>query len=370
LVELLVVIAIIAVLIGLLLPAVQAARESARRSSCRNNLKQIGIAVLQYESSRGRLPPGAVSVNHQLSTRENPISAFGRWGATTMLILPFLDQQPLYEKYNFAQTRTLQNGDRGGADLDSQPAAPGVRIRDVRIPTYICPSDRGQTTNADGIPRATQAPTNYVASAGSRNLSSVGHQGDPDVPNSACPCSNAWTTYYTAITPRPSPSQLNASGPFHHHSFAGNSPLLASPTRMPELGFPLATIVDGVSNTICFGEVRPDCSTHVNSGWGITGNGCGIVSTQIPINVDSCTPEYGAGRNGRGSGDNCHMRCNHVTSLGFKSMHRGGAHFLLCDGSTHFIGEDIDHLTFQALGGKADRGRIGKFTQTVMPVLP
>src|SRR4051812_40453631 len=94
LIELLVVIAIIAVLIALLLPAVQAAREAARRSQCVNNLKQMGLAIMNYESSNGSLPPvgsttptgvGASFQNQSLKTR----------------ILPFMEQQPLYNTINY-----------------------------------------------------------------------------------------------------------------------------------------------------------------------------------------------------------------------------------------------------------------------------
>src|SRR5579871_903720 len=86
LIELLVVIAIIAVLIALLLPAVQAAREAARRAQCINNLKQIGLAMHNYESSNGSLPPGVKQ------------SAYGTW---IVFILPYLEGNPLYNAWNF-----------------------------------------------------------------------------------------------------------------------------------------------------------------------------------------------------------------------------------------------------------------------------
>src|ERR1700743_2208238 len=88
LIELLVVIAIIAVLIALLLPAVQAAREAARRSQCTNNLKQLGLAVHNYESTNGALPPGVVY--------PSPVDNWG-WGPSGMLsLLPFLEQSALW----------------------------------------------------------------------------------------------------------------------------------------------------------------------------------------------------------------------------------------------------------------------------------
>src|SRR5437773_558439 len=96
LVELLVVIAIIGVLVALLLPAVQSARESARRMSCMNNLKQIGLALHNHHDAFGTFPPGGVTNGTCCGTQS---------GATwTIYILPFIEQQMLYDKYDFTQT--------------------------------------------------------------------------------------------------------------------------------------------------------------------------------------------------------------------------------------------------------------------------
>lgn len=118
LIELLVVIAIIAVLIALLLPAVQQAREAARRTQCRNNLKQIGLALHNYESSNGCLPPGYVA--GAVATTTTP-----GWGWTSM-ILPQLDQAPLFNAINFS--------------LPIENAANAMAAR-TALTAMICPSD-------------------------------------------------------------------------------------------------------------------------------------------------------------------------------------------------------------------------------------
>ena len=123
LIELLVVIAIIAVLIALLLPAVQQAREAARRSACKNNLKQIGLAIHNYHDTNLAFPPGRIN-----SAGANINNA--GWG---IMILPYIEQRPLYNDFDFA--------------LDSTPAAvppvagayPGNNY--INLPIFRCPSD-------------------------------------------------------------------------------------------------------------------------------------------------------------------------------------------------------------------------------------
>ncbi len=100
LIELLVVIAIIAILIALLLPAVQQAREAARRSSCKNNMKQLGIALHNYHDTFGMLPPGALYY-HRLTSSSNGENC-GEYGPSwKVMILPQMDQAPLYKQFNF-----------------------------------------------------------------------------------------------------------------------------------------------------------------------------------------------------------------------------------------------------------------------------
>jgi prepilin-type N-terminal cleavage/methylation domain-containing protein len=120
LIELLVVIAIIAILVALLLPAVQQAREAARRSSCRNNIKQIGLAIFNYESALNRLPPTAVVLGRPNNTLET--SYFGAFGR----ILPYLEQGTTYN---------MMNASADYGDMNNEPATA------QSIPLFICPSD-------------------------------------------------------------------------------------------------------------------------------------------------------------------------------------------------------------------------------------
>ena len=155
LIELLVVIAIIGVLIGLILPAVQAAREAARRMQCSNNLKQIGLALHNYESSQGVFPPGYVSavVNNQ------DVGAGWAWGS---MILPQMEQSNLVNAINFS----LSVADPANSTLDL-----------VRVANYLCPSDSTKAlvpvrdaTNTNTVD--TVSGSNYVGVFG------VGEIGD------------------------------------------------------------------------------------------------------------------------------------------------------------------------------------------------
>jgi prepilin-type N-terminal cleavage/methylation domain-containing protein/prepilin-type processing-associated H-X9-DG protein len=145
LVELLVVIAIIGILIALLLPAVQAAREAARRMQCSNNLKQIGLALHNYENTHSALPPGLIG---------SP--ATGGWpGHTTqVLLLAFLEQTTLQAKYDFT-TRALYQPNK---DVISEVVA-----------GYSCPSDGNSGQPTTGIPQG-YARSNYVVCFGSDTM--------------------------------------------------------------------------------------------------------------------------------------------------------------------------------------------------------
>ncbi len=150
LIELLVVIAIIAVLVSLLLPAVQQAREAARRSQCKNNLKQIGLALMNYESSVGRFPPasnvpwgkkGGGDCHMEYSTAGPTGGLFGpNWA---IAILPYIDQQNLYN-VNQPNLQTYPGVFVGVPTNTAPPGANGLTWRltivDQTVPGYVCPT--------------------------------------------------------------------------------------------------------------------------------------------------------------------------------------------------------------------------------------
>ncbi|MBW3539734.1 MAG: DUF1559 domain-containing protein [Planctomycetes bacterium] len=134
LIELLVVIAIIAILIALLLPAVQQAREAARRSACKNNMKQFGLALFNYEETHGQFPPSAINPGTTQSGSFVPTGGIRNFTGYLML-LPQLDQAPLYKQIDFNRA-TGQADWRGRGGGGFQAA-----LDNVRIPVQQCPSD-------------------------------------------------------------------------------------------------------------------------------------------------------------------------------------------------------------------------------------
>ncbi|MFM7244650.1 MAG: DUF1559 domain-containing protein [Planctomycetaceae bacterium] len=367
-VELLVVIGIIAVLIGLLLPAVQAAREASRRVSCASNLRQICLATHAYTDARQRLPPGGAYGSHPDSTHDQPLGPPVLLGSTTIYLLPFLEHGHLFDAYDFDRTTTTSG--ETGVRLDDQRMdgsyTGAAYIRRSRIPVYVCPSETdGPVNTATLAADATRGALTYAASSGSRNMGALGNTS-----KTPCPCANRWNNVYFTPATGTDPN-YRVSGPFLRFTPVVGTPAGRRLGDIVRMATRPRDVMDGASVTIYFGEVRPGCSGHVNAGWGATNNGCGTVSTQIPINADSCG---GFANPVRGTGDNCHLPCNWVTELGFKSRHADGAWFAMGDGRTVFLRDTIDHWVYQALGGKADGGRVGPSNATgrsgIQPTVP
>lgn len=319
LVELLVVIAIIGILVALLLPAVQAAREAARRSTCTNNLKQLGLAVQMFSDANKTYPAGSYWYDADTSCIPGT-TCKDRRGTLQVHILPYMEQQALYDRFDFSKP------------TDDQLMPDGSPIGSVEIATFKCPSSEHPTLAVGALPESNSLfeslkMTNYGASRGNTK----------QITNPACSCST-WNSFNGAIG-----NEAVAYPDFN-------------PLLWPEYGGPFSRgwngaetsakqITDGLSNTIFLGEVRPECSHNFARGWSNSNAGQGVVSTIIPINYDSCSQDHP---------DRCRQWCNFSTELGFKSAHPGGAYFSMGDASVPFINETIDIFTYNRLGGKAD----------------
>ncbi len=183
LIELLVVIAIIGILMGLLMPAVQSIREAARRTECLNNIRQVGLAMHNYESSLRRLPPGWRDDNFDPAVpagNGDVVDLGNRYGWAT-LILPFIEQNQLYKTYELNLYWDNDTLDLSGNVDDDASAV---------VTLYTCPSDSMPDINpnypagsvdSNGIPYGPLAKMNYAAALGSaafklRNLDGSSHK--------------------------------------------------------------------------------------------------------------------------------------------------------------------------------------------------
>jgi len=311
LVELLVVIAIIGVLVGLLLPAVQEAREAARRMQCTNNLKQIGLAMHSFHSTHKVLPGG--------SSIFPPGRPEGRkfW---SVAILPFIEAQNIYDQIDFS----VSFGHLNNEQIVTRGIAP-----------YVCPSDPA-SSNPVLVGRFTGDI--YGSTGPSRALgmwypASIG----PTEPDGCDLC--------------PADMQMASVGSSSNWCCKGNNWGTIAGNGFPAgssvgmfgryaKGVRFAQVTDGLSNTIMNGETLPGHSIF-NTTY-TPGNGVGY--TTVPINT--MIQDFG-------------MVVDWWLTGGFKSLHPGGAHFLLGDGSVHFLNESIDHQLYSALGTRAGVDLIG-----------
>ncbi len=317
LVELLVVIAIIGILVGLLLPAVQAAREAARRMQCSNNLKQIGLGLLNYESTYKSFPmawwldvPGGT----------NLAAANGNvWG---FAILPFLEQTNLYNQFNQRYPAMNELGPIAQAN---------VAVIDTPIGFYNCPSapkdatDRYQGDASEaGLPVTwSAAPSDYIATTGVRGVfSNIAYAG-------------------------------NGGGDRHGALQVGG---LYGSSRGGKIG----AMTDGTSNTFLIGERTGGSQIYVGTtaaqalsallvetnggGWGDLLNGENWISGGLF--AGSYDPSNPAAYLQEGP---CGINCTNIRGRSFHCFHTGGAHFALGDGSVQFLSETTDAFVIAAM---------------------
>jgi len=315
LIELLVVIAIIAVLVALLLPAVQQAREAARRSSCKNNLKQIALAMHNYHEQNNSFP-FAANAGDDGNFRQALTWRFD--------VLPQMDLQPIFNL--MSQFSRLDTG-TGGAWISGA----AVQYQTQIIPTYICPSN-----NTDTIMSGNQ----------------VG--GDCTVPSTCAVANYAMSAGTCAVWPPGSPTPMDLAGfptvGGDQYCSSSKGDGIASIAGVPYLlCLNIKSITDGSSSTLLLGEY-----THNNG-----------AQTSDPMTAGS---NYTGWLSQWGSVSSVCHGINYVPRSGWQSgiqwgsRHAGGAQFALCDGSVRFLNQNIGWGILRAIatraGGVSSRPRL------------
>ena len=299
LVELLVVIAIIAMLVTLLLPAVQAAREAARRTQCLNNLRQAGLAILNYESARGTLPAGSYIDAPCCSN----LKTFSGW---TVEILPFMENTQLKNLYDPA------------ISVGSDEA---TVFRQTRIEEYVCPSDQE--------PRLLQPQSGPEAGWGgdkSRVWMMSSYRGNAGRSNGA-------TTWYLAEDLEQSPRSWR--GPLHFVPVKGTEDKFRFFLREESI----QKIADGMSKTMLLGE-QTNIVEERRSFWAHTfGN---YILSQATDQSRIFLNDYNECRAIAGTGG------ARPCMAGWFSYHVGGMNTINCDGSGTYTTFNVDLAVFNA----------------------
>ncbi|QGQ23513.1 DUF1559 domain-containing protein [Gimesia benthica] len=303
LIELLVVIAIIAILIALLLPAVQQAREAARRSTCKNNLKQIGLALHNYHDTHRTFPQMEVE-SRRTAADDIPTESYLAWST---MILPFMDQTPLYNKINMDAPWRLPTG---GNPLQ-------LAIAKTVLPAFNCPSDPMEGINSN------------IGSWGKSNYPAIHSPCDINPANGRGRCySSAW----------------------NHHTAKR-----------------LRDITDGASNTILIGERTTEgrhsgalwigAHSYVHATAGNIGNWPYHTALMRTWQGATATPTPSTIYLINGINQNDGL----AYAWSLSSSHEGGCHFVLGDGSVRFVSENTDGNTLVYLAAINDKNVLGEW---------
>ncbi len=329
LVELLVVIAIIGILVALLLPAIQAAREAARRMSCQNNMKNLGLACLNYESARRVMPPSGQVMS---KASYNGMS----WN---VLVLPYVEQGSLDQNIAQKIKQIEQNGGQAGGYALGD-------INDLRMDLFLCPSD----TDVKAKFRDGGSSSSYAAVAGSYiGRIRVGTGTQPNC-NSGEDC----------VGPRGGQCDaINIDG-----------------MMFPGSEVSMGQVTDGTSNTMLLGErwyqlriwtagvfhnsPPPRGTTAQYPPTGFTpqkacSSAAKNLDEQYPLNANLDVVGYyishdnSTDRPTKTPGAPTGMLFNNFP---YGSFHPGGANFVYADGSVHFLDDNIDMGAYLALGSR------------------
>jgi prepilin-type N-terminal cleavage/methylation domain-containing protein/prepilin-type processing-associated H-X9-DG protein len=342
LVELLVVIAIIGVLVALLLPAVQAAREAARRAQCKNNLKQIGLAVLNHEQSAKVFPTGGIhpwpDIVHY-SAGGRPFGPKKQGLSWAFQILPYLEQGSVH-----GLTTTLQ-------------------MRNSPITIYFCPSRRPPSKS----PRTNAWLMDYAGLTAVQSRAELGDAVWNTIETSGCKTAYGFwgvKTYTNDHSPRPA-TQLGAMYTGFYGVLTRSSYFyLVTASQAFDMGYPppstIASIEDGSSDTIMVTEKRmrtDKMELELNSddrgwsdGWDLDTMRCGVCQPQpdgpLPLLVDpGYLPEEPEEQ-------------SVADSITAGSAHAGGLNVLFADGSVHGFSYDVTIEMWNRLANKADGGLV------------
>jgi prepilin-type N-terminal cleavage/methylation domain-containing protein/prepilin-type processing-associated H-X9-DG protein len=313
LIELLVVIAIIAVLVALLLPAVQQAREAARRTQCKGNLKQIGLALQNYHEVAKTFPYGWMADFNNLNSNT--------WG---LMILPQLDQSPMYNRFNFSVPAVDQGPLLG---FDPNAVSQNLAVIATKLPIHICPSNPTASIYQGLIPAGsvspglppidityTIAPGDYASmSAVYRNYASIAFASFPGGTNG-----DMRGTMYFESKVRFSDIGDGASNTILSFERTGGAVIYQKGVAIMSPPFDLLGRANG-------------------GGWADIAGGENWIKGSL---YDGTQPQQGGP---------CAINCTNLNGEGLYSFHAGGAQVVLADGSVRFINQNISQFILGAL---------------------